>query len=127
MRNRCNNSRTPDYKFYGGRGIKICAEWDDFLVFEQDMLSGFKEGLTIDRINVNGPYSKENCRWATRIEQCNNRRSNVLLTLNRRTQNINQWAQELKIDRDVLYKRKSRAHWTDEKILTTPLMKNYGK
>ena len=73
MRRRCKNPNTKEYKYYGGRGIKICPEWDDFWQFVEDM-GDRPEGHTLDRINNDKGYSKENCRWATLIEQQNNKR-----------------------------------------------------
>ena len=73
MRQRCNNPRCKDYPHWGGRGIKVCAEWDDFSAFERWALqSGYAEGLTIERVNVNGDYCPENCKWITRAEQMKN-------------------------------------------------------
>ena len=79
----------------------------------------------IDRIDVNGNYCKENCRWVTPMENSNNRRSNVMLTLHGRSMTISQWARELNVFKMTLVKRKNRG-WSDEDILTKPL-KNMGR
>lgn len=73
MHQRCSNKNRPDYKNYGGRGIKVCSEWKIFEQFCSDV--GDKpEGKSLDRKDNNGPYSKENCKWSTRLEQNTNSR-----------------------------------------------------
>jgi hypothetical protein len=78
MRNRCQNPNNYAYKNYGGRGIQVCSRWESFQAFYDDMGTRPSRGHSIDRINNDGNYEPDNCRWATWKEQQNNRRNNVL-------------------------------------------------
>lgn len=77
MKKRCMNSKSPNYKDYGGRGIKICKRWEEFENFYVDM-GDRPEGKSIDRIDNDGNYTPKNCKWSTHTEQMNNRRNNIL-------------------------------------------------
>lgn len=84
MKSRCYNKNTPSYKNYGNRGIYICESWiDNFEEFERwSFKHGYLDGLEIDRIDNNGPYSPQNCRWVSRKENCRNRRNNYPVEVN---------------------------------------------
>lgn len=119
MRSRCNNPNTPLYKYYGGRGIKVCDEWNDYENFYTwAMESNYNNDVSIDRIDVNGDYCPDNCRWATNKEQANNKRNNKLITFNGKTQTVAQWAEEYNIDNKLLLSRLNYG-WNIEKALTT--------
>jgi hypothetical protein len=118
MRRRCLNQNEPAYPRYGGRGIKICERWSDFANFYADM-GPRPAGMELDRIDNNGPYSPENCRWATPTQQSNNRRSNRLIDHNGRTLTIMQWSRETGIDRRTITQRLGNG-WPVALALTTP-------
>lgn len=109
LKARCENKNNKNYHHYGGRGIKICAEWSNYEAFEAWALShGYKEGLTIDRIDVNGDYCPENCRWITQREQTRNKRETVYLTAFGETMPLVEWAERYNINYATLSRRIKR-------------------
>lgn len=122
MKNRCYWGKDKSFGNYGGRGICVCDEWkNDYASFRKWALdSGYRENLTIDRIDPNGNYEPSNCRWATIREQENNKRNNVLITFDKKTLTATEWARILGIKPITLLHR-VHAGWTTEKALLTPV------
>lgn len=118
MVGRCHNPRNQAYLNYGGRGIKVCAEWRKFENFYADMGEP-AAGLTLDRMDNNLGYSKANCQWVTVKVQQNNKRSNVRLHFEGKTLNVTQWAKLLNTPRQLIYDR-LRAGWPVARALTEP-------
>lgn len=104
MKSRCSNPNNQDYQRYGGRGIAVCKEWEnsfsEFMKWANK--SGYSETLSIDRIDFNGNYEPNNCRWATPKQQSNNRSSNHLVTIGKETMNISQWCEKYGIKLSVI-------------------------
>jgi hypothetical protein len=120
IKGRCYNKNNHAYYLYGERGIAVCDRWrNSFESFLEDMGNSYSEGLTIERIDVNGNYEPQNCKWATRDEQQNNKRNNHYLTYNGKTQTMKQWADELGVNYGNLRARINRSKWPIEKALTT--------
>jgi hypothetical protein len=120
MRYRCSSPKAPEYKNYGGRGIKVCKRWDSFSSFLEDM--GVPEGnLTLERKDNSKGYGPENCKWATYKEQLNNRRDNNRVTAFGKTQTVTQWAEEYDLPVTTLRNRLFRAKVHPEDALTAPI------
>lgn len=119
MRRRCNNPNTNDWPKYGGRGIRVCEAWNDFPTFLRDMGPRPSPAHSIERGDVNGDYTPQNCRWATSLEQANNKRGNRLLTLRGETKTLAEWCRALGADYDAA-KRRLAIGWTVEDALTLP-------
>lgn len=120
MISRCTNPNAQGYEYYGGRGIKVCQRWQTFENFFADMGKKPSPQHSIDRTDNDGNYCLENCKWTTKKEQQNNRRSNRLITAFGKTQTMQQWADAIQVSRDVLRGRIDRYNWPVEKALTTP-------
>ena len=122
MKNRCYNERTPKYKDYGMRGIRIYEEWQNFEPFyDWAMNNGYQDDLTIDRIDVNGNYEPNNCRWIKSSLQARNRRNNHLLLFNGKTRGISEWAEIYNLKPLTLLARINRG-WSIEKALNTKVI-----
>lgn len=119
LRERCNNPKCKDYPRYGGRGIAVCDRWDQFSNFLADVGPRPSPKHTIDRIDNEGDYEPGNVRWATVVEQANNRRSNVRLLFNGEEFTITQWARKIGLGTSTLHER-LKAGWSVERALTTP-------
>jgi hypothetical protein len=118
---RCYNPSNKAYHNYGGRGITMCDEWkkNPLTFYRWAMANGYEKGQTIERINNDGNYEPENCRWATQKEQCNNTRHNNLITFRGETKTIGDWAKSIGTSHGTIaYRLKEK--WTDEEALTSP-------
>lgn len=127
MRQRCTNSKSLNYTNYGGRGITICPEWQEFEQFEKwSCENGYDESAekrkcTLDRIDNNKGYSPDNCRWVDPKTQNNNKRNNRLITYKGKTQNLKRWTEELNLSYVVVSTRLDKRKWTVEKAFETPI------
>ena len=110
MKSRCNNPNNQAYNLYGGRGIKVCSEWEaDFQTFyDWSLENGYKKGLTLDRIDNDKGYSPDNCRWATMEKQQNNRGNNKYIEIDGEVKTVSQFAKELNVPYGYLYSRYCR-------------------
>jgi hypothetical protein len=128
IRERCNNSSCKQYKYYGERGIKICDRWmESFINFLNDMGVAPSPKHTIERINNNYGYSPGNCKWATMIEQANNKRNNKIIHAFGEAKTLSQWCLIFNQKINTVYNRLIRG-WSSERALTEfPLFFNNSK
>lgn len=115
-KDRCYKENHSKYKWYGARSIKICDEWlndiDSFIHWS--LSNGYKRGLEIDRIDNDGNYEPSNCRWTNRYVQANNKRNNVIIEYNGKSQNLKQWCNELNLPYKLTYQRIKRDNYSIE-------------
>ena len=120
MKKRCFDKQDRAYKHYGARGITVCKEWHNFETFHTwAKNSGYTDDLTLDRKDVNGDYTPDNCKWSTWKEQQNNRRSSRMITYNGETKTVSQWSTITGIPYNTLIARINTLNWDIEKALTT--------
>lgn len=119
IKRRCYDKRIKKYKDYGARGIKVCDEWlnslESFAKWSYE--NGYNDNLTIDRIDNNGNYEPNNCRWVDQQTQQNNKRNNIFLEYNGEQKTIAQWSRDLNISYSKLYNRIIKKNMTIENIL----------
>lgn len=122
MIERCNNSHSEHYKDYGGRGITVCDAWRNNYITFRDwaICNGYNESLTLDRIDVNGNYCPENCRWVSHKDQCNNKRNNRLITYKGVTKTMTQWAEAIGMNVGT-FKHRLRLGWSVRNAIETPV------
>ena len=118
MKQRCYNTNSQNFKYYGGKGVSVCDEWrnNSQAFYDWVMTHGYKDGLTLDRIDNDGNYEPSNCRWVTMKEQDNHRSNNVILTLNGESHTIPEWSEILGIKQHVIRNRINRG-WSVENTL----------
>lgn len=129
MKQRCSNPKNTAYSYYGGRGIKVCEEWKSnprpFIKWALE--NGYSDDLTLDRIDTNGDYSPENCRWETMKEQVSNRRCGKFLTFGGETHNYADWARLLNIPPNTICERAKKGLPVEQILSTEPLKGKQNK
>lgn len=123
MKTRCYNPNSEDFKWYGGRGIQVCDEWlQDFQNFYKwAIANGYRDDLTIDRIEVNGNYEPKNCRWVSQKVQCSNTRNNLIICFRGQEKTLKEWCDELGLRYGTVHSRLNSYGWSVEKALMTPI------
>ena len=126
MRDRCQNPKNSNWHNYGGRGITLCPEWETFEVFQADIkrlfgVEDIPKPLSIDRVNNDGNYEPGNIRLATCIEQSNNKRTNIRIEHEGRTQTLAEWCRELGLNPGTIYTRHKKSR--GERVLSKPIKK----
>lgn len=123
IKSRCFNSKVPHFKNYGGRGISMCTEWEKS--FESFMLwsmaNGYANDLSIDRIDVNGDYNPDNCRWTNAKVQANNKTNNHIIEYKGEKHTLSEWSDILGLSHVTITKRIFDYGWTVERAFETPL------
>jgi hypothetical protein len=124
MRKRCNCITFENYKYYGGKGIKICDEWNDYLTFKEWAINnGYEEGLSLERIDVDKDYCPENCKWIPLNKQAINRSNRKEITINGITKSISEWSKESGVKRLTILGRLESGYTGEDLIRNESLTK----
>lgn len=127
MKRRCSNPKDGHYPRYGGRGIRVCPEWEDYAVFRAWSIgAGYRDGLSINRVDNDSGYCPDNCEWTTRITQANNTAASLYLVAFGERKTLTQWSRDPRcvVTYAALHLRVTRRGWDSVRALTTPLIKN---
>lgn len=124
MLNRCRNPKHIAYRLYGARGVKVCERWLDFKNFWEDMHNTFSEGMTIDRIDTNGDYTPENCRWATPKENNRNKRTTLFVEFNGERMPLVELCERAGMKYNTVRTRLLLSRMTPEEAVGRPLHKS---
>jgi hypothetical protein len=120
MLRRCNDPSDTKYADYGGRGIKVCERWHDMRLFHDDMAPTWRAGTTLERRDNSKGYEPENCEWAVPAQQARNKRNNILVTLDGRTQILKDWCIELGVSYGMVRSRIKDMGWEPERAIKLP-------
>lgn len=131
LRNRCNNPNKERYKSWGGKGVKVCGEWNEYQNFKDDMFESYQShkeiygesNTTIDRQDNDGDYSPENCRWTTRRKQTLNKSNNHNITYKGETKTLSEWSDDLGINFHTLSNRLNSYGFSVEEAFENPYHK----
>lgn len=119
---RCDNPKYIAYKYYGARGIRVCDEWHDYETFKKWVNeTKTDDSYTIERIDVNGDYGPDNCKWIPMSEQANNRRSNIVIDYNGEEHTLMQWCKKLNLNYKNVHNRMYKLGWSFEKAISTDI------
>lgn len=128
MMERCTNKNSKSYKNYGGRGISVCDEWlDSTTFFNWALSSGYEEGLTIERIDVNDGYKPSNCKWVTKKEQARNKTNSFIVEIDGESKCLAEWCEIYEINYFTVHQRIAKLGWSPIKALTTPISKRTAR
>ena len=123
IKQRCYTPSVRGYENYGGRGIKMCAEWKESFELFMDwaLKNGYSDNLTIERVDVNGDYCPENCKWIPWEEQQKNRRFCRFIEYNGETKNLTEWCETLHLPYKMVHNRIHKLGWSFERAISEPI------
>lgn len=123
IKKRCYNENSKSYKWYGGKGVRVCKSWlEGFQNFYNDMIDGYSDTLTLERENPNGDYEKSNCKWATYTEQARNKTNSVYYEVNGERKTLAEWSEITGVNSSTISNR-IKVGWPSDRIFDKPKRK----